>query len=76
MENLYMTLRKAWDEFTLHNPSAVLNEESFALIYMSGYAEGKRHRVKSETSDSWASNPDRMGGQFTKEEIDDATAWR
>lgn len=25
---------------------------------------------------SWKTNPDRMGGSFTQDEIDNATAWR
>ena len=28
------------------------------------------------TADSWARNPDRMGGQFTDEEINRANEWR
>ena len=27
------------------------------------------------TYDSWRENPDRMGGQFTQEEIDNANKW-
>ena len=27
------------------------------------------------TYDSWKENPDRMGGQFTQDEIDNATRW-
>ncbi len=27
------------------------------------------------TADSWRTNPDRMGGQFTQDEIDNATKW-
>jgi hypothetical protein len=27
------------------------------------------------TEDSWRENPDRMGGQFTQEEIDNADKW-
>lgn len=27
------------------------------------------------TSDSWRENPDRMGGQFTQDEIDNANRW-
>lgn len=30
---------------------------------------------KKATADSWAQNPDRMGGQFTQEEVDNATKW-
>lgn len=28
------------------------------------------------TADSWARNPDRMGGQFTQDEINRANEWR
>lgn len=27
------------------------------------------------TQDSWALNPDRMGGQFTQDEVDNANRW-
>ena len=27
-------------------------------------------------SNSWITNPDRMGGQFTQDEIDESTGWR
>ena len=27
------------------------------------------------TLDSWATNPDRSGGQFTQEEVDNSTKW-
>jgi len=30
---------------------------------------------KKATLDSWKENPDRMGGQFTQEEIDNANKW-
>ena len=29
-----------------------------------------------EVEQSWRENPDRMGGQFTQDEIDNAEAWR
>lgn len=31
--------------------------------------------VKQASNDSWGTNPDRMGGAFTEDEIDDA-GWR
>lgn len=31
---------------------------------------------QKESLQSWKENPDRMGGAFTKEEIENATAWR
>ena len=30
---------------------------------------------KQASDDSWITNPDRMGGQFTQEEIDNAGRW-
>ena len=30
---------------------------------------------KQATYDSWKDNPDRMGGQFTQDEIDNANRW-
>ena len=30
---------------------------------------------KQATDDSWRDNPDRMGGQFTQDEIDNAERW-
>jgi hypothetical protein len=39
-----------------------------------------RLRVKELETDnsnmSWQTNPDRMGGSFTQDEIDNAKAWR
>ena len=32
--------------------------------------------VKKESDDSWITNPDRMGGQFTEEEINRGSEWR
>jgi hypothetical protein len=32
--------------------------------------------MAKEVEQSWRDNPDRMGGQFTQEEIDNASAWR
>ena len=32
--------------------------------------------VAKDVEQSWRDNPDRMGGQFTQEEIDNAGAWR
>lgn len=32
--------------------------------------------AKQESDASWKENPDRMGGAFTQEEIDNATNWR
>lgn len=32
--------------------------------------------AKKSADKSWETNPDRMGGAFTQEEIDNATAWR
>ena len=38
------------------------------------------HRVRvlerESVEQSWRDNPDRMGGQFTQDEIDNASAWR
>lgn len=31
---------------------------------------------KKASLQSWKDNPDRMGGSFTQEEIDNATAWK
>jgi hypothetical protein len=31
---------------------------------------------KKASLQSWKDNPDRMGGSFTQEEIDNATTWR
>lgn len=31
---------------------------------------------KEAADASWAANPDRMGGAFTQEEIDNASTWR
>ena len=31
--------------------------------------------VEKEVYDSWKENPDRMGGQFTQDEIDNANRW-
>ena len=40
--------------------------------------EGMKHLVIDDKEDdsSWVTNPDRMGGQFTQQEIDDANTWR
>lgn len=32
--------------------------------------------VAKDVEQSWRDNPDRMGGQFTQDEIDNASAWR
>ena len=32
--------------------------------------------VAKDVEQSWRGNPDRMGGQFTQDEIDNAGAWR
>ena len=32
--------------------------------------------VAKDVEQSWRDNPDRMGGQFTQDEIDNAEAWR
>ena len=32
--------------------------------------------VAKDIEQSWRDNPDRMGGQFTQDEIDNASAWR
>ncbi len=32
--------------------------------------------AKKESDDSWITNPDRMGGQFTEEEINRGSEWR
>ncbi len=32
--------------------------------------------TKQASDDSWITNPDRMGGQFTQDEIDNAGAWK
>ena len=32
--------------------------------------------VAKDVEQSWRDNPDRMGGQFTQDEIDNAGAWR
>lgn len=32
--------------------------------------------VAKDVEQSWRENPDRMGGQFTQDEIDNASAWR
>lgn len=32
--------------------------------------------VEKDVEQSWRDNPDRMGGQFTQDEIDNASAWR
>jgi len=32
--------------------------------------------VAEDVEQSWRDNPDRMGGQFTQDEIDNASAWR
>ena len=32
--------------------------------------------VKQASDDSWITNPDRQGGQFTQDEIDNAGVWR
>jgi hypothetical protein len=32
--------------------------------------------VKQASDDSWITNPDRMGGQFTEEEINRGSEWR
>ena len=32
--------------------------------------------VAKDVEQSWRDNPDRMGGQFTQDEIDNARAWR
>jgi hypothetical protein len=31
---------------------------------------------KKESDESWATNPDRMGGAFTADEITESTTWR
>lgn len=31
---------------------------------------------KKESDESWVTNPDRMGGQFTDAEIDEPNSWR
>jgi hypothetical protein len=39
--------------------------------------EEELKRLRQEASDrSWRENPDRSGGQFTQDEIDNAGAWR
>lgn len=32
--------------------------------------------VEKDVEQSWRDNPDRSGGQFTQDEIDNASAWR
>ena len=32
--------------------------------------------VTQASDDSWITNPDRMGGQFTQDELDESTGWR
>lgn len=32
--------------------------------------------VAKDVEQSWRDSPDRMGGQFTQDEIDNASAWR
>jgi len=31
---------------------------------------------QTESTRDWIENPDRMGGQFTQDEIDESTGWR
>ena len=48
-----------------------------ALADMFGQREAQIEKLKKQISDdSWITNPDRMGGQFTQDEIDNAGAWK
>jgi hypothetical protein len=53
-------------------------ELSSALIrHLSGKCQEYRKKVTElETNQSWVTNPDRMGGSFTAEEINESNTWR
>lgn len=53
------------------------SEKISQLEHDLGIAEDTIRRLDEEVSDaSWATNPDRSGGAFTDQEIEDSTTWR
>lgn len=44
------------------------------LEHKLGLAQERLRKVRSDTS--WERNPDRMGGAFTDQEIQDSTGWK
>ena len=53
------------------------SEKIEQLTHDLGMAEHKIRKLDNQLTDSsWVTNPDRMGGAFTDQEIADSTAWK
>jgi hypothetical protein len=53
------------------------SEQIEQLKHDLGMAEHKIRKLDNQLSDaSWVTNPDRMGGAFTDQEIADSTSWK
>lgn len=61
------------EEFTTHwNSMSEVDKKNYAF-----YLRRKVDKLERANSDmSWQLNPDRMGGSFTQQEINDYAAWR
>jgi hypothetical protein len=51
-------------------------DEAIALLTRLGYQVLSPQQVQQNATSSWASNPDRSGGQFTQDEISESQRWR
>lgn len=67
--------RDGWDYTAT---GTALHYEMFLLGWRAGVTAQSTERDKqpSDPDVSWRHNPDKMGGAFTAEEIQNATAWR
>ena len=59
-------------------PIKVSLEKLAELIWNEAYQEGYNagRKEAKDVEQSWRDNPDRMGGQFTQDEINRAGEWR
>ena len=77
-EKALVEYQKAWDVATLENESALYATIKFLEINIDELRRILADVEKCEANgieQSWRLNPDRMGGQFTQDEIDNAGRW-